>query len=255
MDESESILSHLESPTIKNKLFTFNVLDGILKRSKKILALDGDFGNQSYDYLKTINGDEHFTVLQNNYIPAVKTWNFTNDKSKFDELIDNDLRNGKKIYISTMSSEMGSRYEALYLNKYRVCLHTSTTDDSLKAELKDVNNFWVNFDLVIASPTIEAGVDFNVEHFDRMYVVLSSGSTSPRGLNQMTARVRNLKDLTVHCYLNSLPYSEKASLYRFDEASALFEEHLKDVNIEVDEMGNFRNTNSSLTLINKYNYV
>ena len=255
MDESESILSHLESPTIDNKLYTFNILDAILKKSKKILALDGDFSNQTYDYLKSVNDDEHFTVLKNQYVPAVKTWNFTNNKSNFDDELDNDLKNGKKIYISTMSSEMGNKYEQKYKDKYRVCLHTSTTDDILKTELKDVNNFWINYDLVIASPTIEAGVDFNVEYFDKLYVILSAGSTGPRGLNQMTARVRKLKDLNVPCYLNSIAYAERASLYRFDEVNIMFNTHLKDVNIEVDEEGNITNKNTALTLINKYNYV
>lgn len=255
LDESESILSHLESPTIKNKLGAFNIMDALLKKAKKILALDGDFGNKTYDYLKNVNKHDAFTVLKNQYVPTVKNWKFTSDKGTFDANLMNDLESGKKIFICTMSSEIGQKYRDLLKNDYKVCCHYGTGDDELKEELKQVNEFWIQYDVVICSPTVEAGVDFNVPHFDKQYVILSGGSTSPRGLCQMTARVRNWKDLTVECYLNNLPYHEKANLYRKDEVDSMFETQLKDLNFEVDDEGNIKATNEALTNIHKYNYV
>lgn len=254
VDEIESVLNHLNSPTIQNKLYTFLVMDAILKKAKKIIALDGDFGNNGYDYLKSVNKNKDFEVVQNKCIPYVKTWKFTNNNNNFQNSILDDLKNGKKIYISTMSSEKGEEYSRLFKD-YKVLLHTSKCDDELKRKLQTVNELWIQYDCVIASPTVEAGVDFNVEHFDKMYVVLASGSTSQRGLNQMTGRVRKLKNLNISVFLNGIPYHEKGSIYKIYETDEMFDKHLKDHNINVDEDGNITCNNTAFTLINKYNYL
>jgi hypothetical protein len=61
-------------------------------------------------------------------------------------------------------------------------VHSSKSDDTLKTKLQNVNALWVQYDVVIVTPTVESGVDFNVPHFHKMFAILSSGSTSQRGL-------------------------------------------------------------------------
>jgi hypothetical protein len=56
LDETESVLAHFGSSTLEHKLSSFVTLDAILKKSGKVVCLDGDFGNRSYDYLKTVTG-------------------------------------------------------------------------------------------------------------------------------------------------------------------------------------------------------
>lgn len=255
-DESESSLSHLESPKIKDQLGTFNVFDALMKKSKHIIALDGDFGNRSYDYLKSVNCDNDFEVIQNLYVPSKKHWMFTNDKEYFDATLTDSLEKGEKIFMCSMSSTMADKYCALFEKDYKVLVHSSTSDDSLKTKLQTVNEFWIDYDLVICTPSVESGVDFNVEYFDRLYVVLSSGSTHQRGLNQMTNRVRKLKHLDVNCFLNGLPYYEKANLYTLDETEVMFKNHLVQLgNYGVNAKGDFENTQKTFNCINKYNYL
>lgn len=79
-----------------------------------------------------------------------------------------------------------------------------------------MNELWIQYDVVIVTPTVESGVDFNVPYFDKMFTILSSGSTSQRGLLQMTARVRNLTNLDMEVYLNKMPYAENANFYNID---------------------------------------
>ena len=43
------------------------------------------------------------------------------------------------------------------------------TDDEQKIALNDVNRVWSEHQVVLYSPTIEAGVDFNKEHFNKIY--------------------------------------------------------------------------------------
>jgi hypothetical protein len=181
MDECESVLNHTESPTIKTKSKTFTVMDAILKKAGKIIALDGDFANRSYDYFKSVNGNTDFTVIRNTMVPYVKTWKFTNDREKFDEKILKCLQNKQKIFICSMSSEQALYYQDK-LQGYKVLVHSSKSDDTLKTKLQNVNALWVQYDVVIVTPTVESGVDFNVPHFHKMFAILSSGSTSQRGL-------------------------------------------------------------------------
>ena len=116
-----------------------------------------------------------------------------------------------------MSSKMATYFYNKYKDKYKCVLHCSNADDKLKKQLKDVNNFWDKFDLVIYSPSVESGVSFNKEHFDKLYVVLSSKSTSPRAVMQMCSRVRKIKDPQVDVYLNNLPFREKSNFYTYSD--------------------------------------
>jgi hypothetical protein len=254
IDESESVLNHTESPTIKCKSNTFQVMDAILRKSSKIIALDGDFGNRSYDYFKTLNDNEDFVVLRNKCVPYVKTWNFTNDEKSYGERLVRAVNGGKKIFICSMSSEQAMRYEAMLKAecKCQVLLHSSKSDDGLKEKLQDVNALWIQYDVVIITPTVEAGVDFNVDHFDQMYTILSNKSTSQRGLLQMTARVRKLKNLNNEVYLNHIPFSYAASLYTFDEVDVMYNAQLMGDNLQLDDDNNL-SANSPFTNISKHN--
>jgi hypothetical protein len=43
-------------------------------------------------------------------------------------------------------------------------------------DIKDITNSWSQADCVITTPTIEAGVSFDKEHFDRIYGVIAERS-------------------------------------------------------------------------------
>ena len=43
-------------------------------------------------------------------------------------------------------------------------------------DIKDITKSWSQADCVITTPTIEAGVSFDKEHFDRIYGVIAERS-------------------------------------------------------------------------------
>jgi hypothetical protein len=65
----------------------------------------------------------------------------------------------------------------------------------VRNSLDKVNEVWSTKRCVIYTPTVEAGVNFDREHFDIMFVLLSAHSTHPLGVMQMTCRVRKLRSL------------------------------------------------------------
>lgn len=214
IDEIESILNHFRSSTIKDKEYTFDIFRDLVFNSSKVLALDGDFHNRSYHFLKHF---EEPIILENEVKKNKMNFIFSNNCTEFERKIDTDLSNGKNICVVSMSSKLAVYYDDKYNGKYKTVLHCARSDDKYKEELKDVKSFWKQFQLVVYSPSIESGVNFDAEHFHKIYVILSSKSTSPRGLMQMIARVRKLEDRNIMVYLNNMPFREKGNFYTYDE--------------------------------------
>ncbi len=219
LDEIESLLAHFRSSTISEKEKIFNLLCDIIDNSKKVLALDGDLGNRSYEFLRHF---EEPVILENCVKKTRKHFIFTSDKVDFEARIDSDLKEkedtgNKNVVVVSMSSTVATYFYDKYKDKYKSVLHCAKSDDDLKHELRDVNSYWKQFKLIVYSPTVEAGVNFDCEHVNSIYVVLSSMSTSPRGLMQMISRVRKVKNSNVVVFLNNMPFIEKANFYKYEE--------------------------------------
>lgn len=230
LDEIESVLNHFRSTTIKNKENTFDIMKNILYNSNKILALDGDFNNRAYDYISYFGKS---IILENEHKKNLKHFIFTNNKDKFDEDIDENLNNLRNIVIVCMSSKLATMYYNKYKDKYKTILHSSKSDDILKEKLKDVNKLWKEYQLIIYTPCIEAGIDFNIEHIDKIYTILSVKSTSQRGLFQMIARCRKINNENIMIYTNNLPFYESGCFYNYDETKQyiceIHNEYLKPI--------------------------
>ena len=218
IDEIESVLQHFRASTMSEKEHIFDLLEGISVNCKKIISLDGDFGNRSYVFLKQIS--PNMLIIRNEVKKNKKRFIFMNNRENFDEKIDKDLKQGKKVAVISMSASVAIGYYNKYKDLYASVMHTSKTDGKLKEKLKNVNDFWINYFLLLISPSIEAGVDFNRDHFDKIYVILSSCSTSQRGLMQMVGRIRKIKCNEVSVLLNGMPFKEKANFYCYDEVKA-----------------------------------
>ena len=258
LDEIESILNHYESTTINEKEKIFNLLNDIIYNSDKVLALDGDLFNRSYDYIKNIEDYRRknceYIILENQVKKNRKHFKFTGNKIDYDKKIDDDIKIGKKIIIISMSASVAEQYYNKYKDSVKCVLHTSKADDQLKEELKNVNDFWIKFDLLIYSPQVESGVNFDVPHFDKIYVVLSTNSTSQRALLQMCSRARKIKESTIMVYLNSLVYKIKASFYKYDEMKEyvleMYENYLSK-KVIINEDTKKRSFKYEFTLYNK----
>lgn len=224
LDEIESILNHFESPTIANKRKTFRLMQGFCRDSKWILALDGDFSDRSYKFLEKVSEGKQ-SIIVNEYTDIKKKMVLTKDKEKFDKMIDEDLKAGKNIAICSMSSSLCNDYADRYEKIYKTTRHNSKSDDKKKDKLEDVNNYWNQFQLIIYSPTIESGVDFDGEHVDKLYCILSARSTSQRAFMQMCARIRKIRDDTINIYANGLIDRKEVEYYSYDD----IKEYLREI--------------------------
>ena len=214
LDEIEGILNHLSYDKLNPHIIN-NTLEQVLYKSKKILCLDGDMSNRSYDFINNLEMD--YKIYINSYRPNKKHYIITSDKQYYNDKIENDLQDNKKVVIVSMSASECDYYEALYKDKYKVIKHTGIHKE--KEILKDVNNEWNKCDLLTYSPTVEAGVDFNIKYYDNCYVLFSQDSTTYRALSQMINRVRHYNDNTIICYFNEdkIKYDTFLYPYTFDD--------------------------------------
>ena len=214
IDESESVINHLYSNLINNKRDLFDFIRNILIVASKILVLDGDFGNRSYEFIRELGNN---LILENISRKTDKKFIFMDDKEDFEEKIDKDLLNGKNIVVVSMSATEITKYMEKYEKKYKCILHTSHTSDTVKKELEFVNVLWKKYQLIMYSPNIEAGLSFVEEHLDNMYVILCKNTITQRALLQMMWRCRNVKNNKVFVYTNGLPFSEKCYPYTYNQ--------------------------------------
>ena len=73
-------------------------------------------------------------------------------------------------------------------------IYSYTSLNSDADQLKNVNKYWAQADVIIYSPSIESGINFDVPHFNRLFGLFSNMSSSQRGFLQMINRVRKIKN-------------------------------------------------------------
>jgi hypothetical protein len=211
VDEMEGILSHFNAKTLKCKEETYDVLTRLLIESPNIFCLDGDLHNRSLDYIQnTIKRD--YTFYQNEYKPEKKKIIFTRNLKYFNDEMTKDLKNNKKIVLPCMLCNPTQEYKNKYNDEgYKVVCHNAIEKNEEK--LENHNEEWKKADLLLYSPTIEAGVDFDVKHFDKCYGYMADNSTSARAFSQMLHRVRQFETDEVIIYIGNLYYNKETILY------------------------------------------
>ena len=223
IDEIESILGHFSSDTFKgSSRDIFEYLQQVIKVSSKVVALDGDMNNRSYDFLRSLGSGIY---LENECNVNDKTIKIVEKEPDFLNNIKSNIEDDKKVVICSMSSAAADHYyntlSIIFPSKV-IYVYTGKTDDNQKREhLLDVSEAWKEADVVIYSPTIESGVNFDIDdHFYKIYGVLSCQSTSQRAFYQMLSRVRKVQDKEIMILNEGIPNKDTANFWGFDEVKA-----------------------------------
>jgi hypothetical protein len=108
----------------------------------------------------------------------------------------------------------------LFPNK-NIKLCTGKTDSETKMEdAGNVVEAWGKLDCLLYSPCFEAGVYFDIEHFDHLYALIICGSCSQESFFQMISRVRHLKSNIIKTYKGDIPDYEFSDFWNFEEVKA-----------------------------------
>ena len=220
IDEVESILQQFNSETFQGESKNaFEFIDAIISNSNKLITLDGDLSFRGFNYIN------HFGDSINIVNPVKKnrkTFYLIDSENTFHSNIESSLNDNKKIVIVSQSSKKCDNLFVFIKQKYpklNIGIYTGATNDKDKNDLSNVLENWIKLDVLIYSPTIESGVNFDIVHFDKIFGIVSSGCNSQRAFCQMLSRVRKVKDKNITLWCSQLKYTEinKSNIYTFDE--------------------------------------
>jgi len=129
-----------------------------------------------------------------------------------------DVENNLKLVIPTMSATYGSELLDKLQTKYpekKIMYYYGLASDIEKRDVEDIFNKWKTCDVVIYSPTIEAGVSFDCDHFDRLYGFMCKSCTVS-SFYQMLSRVRKFRCDDFYLF-SELKYIPTAKIWTFEE--------------------------------------
>ena len=211
LDEIESTTSHLSNGFVKLFQPCFTRFMDYCQKVPKVITMDATLQDQT---LSTIFQNRSITKVKNDY-KSFSDYNakFTHDKSYFEYQLMQELKNGKKIILPSTCAQYAIRLKEL-------CKDITVNNKLIKIGIKTADigqdittDEWSNFDLFIYSPTIVAGISFDIIHFDMCFAYFNNNSCDAEMMIQMLVRVRNLKDKVFNIYTPHSSESIKKPIY------------------------------------------
>ena len=231
IDEINQVLNQFFSSTMERKLHeNWPHFQALIKAADKIIIMDADINEDTIKTIQQMKPDTeiklHINTFKRNYNMEVTT-----DEINIRNEIFKAVKSNNKIVIASNSSHIKlvelqkeiNKLDITYMDKetglYRnrkpnTILYTrETMKNKQTAEtLTDVNNSWINYDVVIYSPTIQSGLSFEQQHFDYCYGIFNNKTNSYNDCSQMLHRVRQVNKYYVcinQLYTGYLSTTEK----------------------------------------------
>lgn len=197
LDEINPLIRQLFAKTVDNPHRIWRRFELLVRSAKQIVVMDADISDKTLDFLKRIS-DRDILVLNNTYVRKY-TVEITDKETSVLHHIEQDIKAGRKVCITSNRSAAYLHRIGDWLRKIRpdIKLLTYSSEDYVDLT-QDVNQLWLNYDCVLYSPTIQAGVSFEQEYFDTVYGLFCNMSNLADDCSQMFHRVRATKRRIVY---------------------------------------------------------
>jgi len=221
LDESELIIEQINSNLYHSFTRSFAALDYLIKQSKHLICMDAYMSDRTYRVLDTMRkfykDDMLFHVntfkrdLGDKYIMAKNIGDWL-------QYLMSSINDGDNVAIMTNSLEECKTVEQHIRNSVNfpinIGVYSSETSKSVKNKaFNDVDNIWSKHNVLILTPTVSAGVSFEVEHFDKVFGFFIDTSCPVESCIQMLGRVRNVKSreytILINYNIRNLPTNIK----------------------------------------------
>jgi len=198
IDEVETILSAFMSETVKHSNKCVDIFEYIVKTSGKVLLMDAFLSNKTIKFCQDLLNDKKIIIRNNTIKPTARKAYQTSLNGLIKKLLE-FLQEGKKVVFASQSNNLAQNLvsdnqQFFKDNNINVKFYHAKTDDAIKYECVDARKAWENTDLLIYTPTITVGVNYDVpDNFDYLFIVGCDRSTTVRDTFQSSMRVRHLK--------------------------------------------------------------
>lgn len=199
IDECESVINQFAHVKGMHGHLTENVaaFEWLLKYSGRVIAMDAFAGPRSE---KVIG----IPITEFTYSPHNKSVNIISGESSMNAMIINDLANDKRVVIPTNSKKyseaLARMIKELYPTKQVLLINSGSNEED--RDLSDVNK-WANYDVLIYTGTVMAGISFEQTHFNKLYAYFTSGSSDVLSSIQMLCRVRTISEWNICIQANT----------------------------------------------------
>lgn len=226
LDECESIFEQFDSGLLRNFTESFCKFQYLLKYSKHVVCMDANISNRTYNVLQRLR-PRNMLYHCNQYKNAREDkYYLTGDKLKWLGLLYSTIDADERVSVP-MSSLSEAKILVKNLSKRfpekRVKLYSSETPMSEKREhFADVNAYWSQYDILVYTPTVSAGVSFEQKHFAKIFGYFTDQSCPVETCIQMIGRIRDVADkqfyICVAATGNNLPTgTEEIKRYVFEK--------------------------------------
>ena len=217
IDEVKSVMEHYDSTVMKKTPAVCSKFEAIMENAKHIVIMDAavdtpivqDVMNHFWDkkqtwieYTYLHPSNRHAHIIFNNRRSQTK-----NMKMTALENIYNEVDKGKKIVVCSNTKKFTEEVQTFLKSKnnnIQVMVYNSDTKDSVVAKhSRDPHKHWNEYDVVIYSPTITAGVSYELDYFDQLVAYFkNSDMCSKVDLSiQQLYRVRKLLNGQMDIYM------------------------------------------------------
>lgn len=231
LDESESVLAQFTSPHIKNISLAFSRFKMLLIKAARLIAMDANLGERTFRVISKHRPAGQQLGIKDSMFYHATHQNATADTYLLTTSVDalvrelhTQLHAGKKIAFVSNSLETANAVFQSVENKFqtrvttsdrklsecdddsalRVGYYSAKTSPTLRdLHFKDVSRYWGELDLLIYTPTVTAGISFELKHFDLVFGYFTSYSCDVETCRQMLGRIRDVGDHTYYICLNT----------------------------------------------------
>ncbi len=214
IDESEQVLAHLLSETVKNRETVFQILKHTVSSAKNVVALDADLGWTTYQTLtrfRKIETPYHSNknrvwIIINEYIPSNEVFQMFSSKKDLIGRLKQDIADKKKLFVTSNSKALVDQLQAMIVEEFSNEISKSITSTNSKtAEAQHIIlNFqeaYSNHNVILCSPSLGTGLDIsfigNEQIVDCCYGFFETQINTHQDIDQQIRRVRHPKEVRV----------------------------------------------------------
>jgi len=208
LDESELIFEQFSSGLHKHFNAAWATFKWLMRYSKHAVFMDACMADRTFNIVGAMRGP--VTLHWNTWSNATEdNVHFTDNDLRWTASLYDDLAAKKRIGIPISSL---NRAEILIANinkrfpKVNIKLYSSKSLESEKRKhFSDIDEFWSQYDVVVYTPTVSAGVSFERAHFDKIYGYFTSMSCDVEVCVQMLGRIRNVSSRDYYICTDHVP--------------------------------------------------
>ena len=210
IDEGVSFMYYLGNHLFVDTKFKSEIMiiiEWLLQNCKKLLITDADLNNhiiQFYLYFRNISYTNYFIYKKQSYNYKYEIIDLESDIL---ESLKNHIISHQNLYICCDTLIKTKFIYDFIINlqiidSNKILLYNSESNKLYDKKMYDVNSFWNQFQVVIVSPKVVFGVDFNIKHFDYVYGFYKCTTLTVRECFQQLHRIRTIKNqqLFIHIY-------------------------------------------------------